>query len=41
MIESVEIKNPATLEDYCALPSLSGKVRSMREDACEAGSSGW
>ena len=33
MIEAVEIKNPATLEDYSALPSLSDKVRSMREEA--------
>ena len=29
MIEAVEIKNTATLEDYCALPSLFDKVRSL------------
>jgi len=33
MIESVEIKKTATLDDYAALPSLAGSVQSMREEA--------
>jgi trehalose synthase len=33
MIEEVEIKKTTTLDDYCALPSLSGSVQSMREEA--------
>ena len=33
MIETVEIKKTATLDDYCALPSLAGSVQSMREEA--------
>jgi len=33
MIETVEIKKTATLDDYCALPSLAGSVQAMREEA--------
>jgi trehalose synthase len=33
MIETVEIKKTATLEDYCELPSLAASVQSMREEA--------
>jgi trehalose synthase len=33
MIESVEIRKTATLDDYGALPSLASSVQSMREEA--------
>ncbi len=33
MIETVEIKKAATLDDYCAFPSLSGSVQSLRDEA--------
>ncbi len=33
MIESVEIKKTASLDDYCALPALAACVQSMRDEA--------